>query len=102
MTPRTAIAQIAKAIGRELHHEAGPRESAWAAGAMLAAAGATKPVALRLLAEARRKRPRGWMDLALVARDLAGERPLGTVPLAARIAAAMVEAFRHGVGTKNK
>jgi hypothetical protein len=36
-----------------------------------------------------------WIDFALVARDLAGERPLGTMPLAARIAAATVEAFRQ-------
>jgi hypothetical protein len=57
MTPRTAIVRIAKAIGRELQHDAGPGESAWAAAAMLAEAGATEEVALCLLAEARRRRP---------------------------------------------
>jgi hypothetical protein len=36
-----------------------------------------------------------WVDFVLVARDLAGERPLDTMPLAARIAAAAVEAFQH-------
>lgn len=36
-----------------------------------------------------------WLDFALVARDLAGERALGTIPLAAQIAAATVEAFEH-------
>ncbi len=35
-----------------------------------------------------------WIDFALVARDLAGERPLDAMPIAARIAAATVEAFR--------
>ena len=36
-----------------------------------------------------------WIDFALVARDLAGERALDAMPLAARIAAATVEAFVH-------
>ena len=36
-----------------------------------------------------------WLDFALVARDLAGGRALDTMPLAARIAAATVEAFEH-------
>jgi hypothetical protein len=34
-----------------------------------------------------------WRDFALVARDLAGQRPLDEIPLVARIAAATVEAF---------
>ena len=41
MTPRTAITQIAKMIGRELESGAGPSEGALAAGPMLAEAGAT-------------------------------------------------------------
>src|SRR5499427_10612076 len=57
MTPRTAITQIAKMIGRELESGAGPNEGALAAGAMLAEAGATTELVGRLLAEARRKRP---------------------------------------------
>jgi hypothetical protein len=57
MTPRTAITQIAKTIGQELQNGAGPSESAWAAGHLLAERGATKDVAACLLAEARRKRP---------------------------------------------
>src|SRR5215208_8531253 len=57
MTPRTAIAQVAKGIGQELQSGAGPSEGAWAAGSMLAEAGATKDIAACLLAEARRKRP---------------------------------------------
>ena len=36
-----------------------------------------------------------WLGFALVARDLAGERALDTMPLAARIATATVEAFEH-------
>ena len=35
------------------------------------------------------------VDFALVARDLAGGRPLDAMPIAARIAAATVEAFMH-------
>ena len=57
MTPRTAIAQMAKTIGRELQTGARPSEGAWAAGPMLADAGATQEIAACLLAEARRKRP---------------------------------------------
>jgi hypothetical protein len=57
MTPRTAIAQVARRIGQELQSGAGPSESAWAAGSMLAEAGATKDIAACLLAEARRRRP---------------------------------------------
>ena len=36
-----------------------------------------------------------WCDFALVARDLVGQRPLAEIPLAARIAAATVEAFER-------
>ncbi|MBV8588462.1 MAG: hypothetical protein JO212_00055, partial [Acetobacteraceae bacterium] len=36
-----------------------------------------------------------WIDFALVARDLAGERPLATIPIASRIAEATVDAFRQ-------
>ena len=36
-----------------------------------------------------------WREFALVARDLAGERPLEAIPLAARIAVATVEAFEQ-------
>src|SRR5215218_8425241 len=57
MTPRTAIARMAKTIGQELQSGAGPSEGAWAAGSMLAEAGATQEIAACLLAEARRKRP---------------------------------------------
>src|SRR3712207_4508974 len=57
MTPRTAIARIAKTIGRELEADTGPSEGGWAAGSMLAEAGATADIAACLLAEARRKRP---------------------------------------------
>ena len=46
-----------KTIGRELQTGARPSESAWAAGPMLADAGATKEIAACLFAEARRKRP---------------------------------------------
>lgn len=57
MTPRTAIAGIAKAIGQELASGPGPGDGAWAAGEMLAEAGATGEIVACLLAEARRKRP---------------------------------------------
>jgi len=57
MTPRTAIARIAKTIGRELEADTRPSESGWTAGSMLADAGATADIAACLLAEARRKRP---------------------------------------------
>jgi len=36
-----------------------------------------------------------WREFALVARDLVGERPLEAIPLAARIAAATVDAFEQ-------
>ena len=36
-----------------------------------------------------------WCDFALVARDLVSQRPLAEIPLAARIAAATVEAFEQ-------
>jgi hypothetical protein len=36
-----------------------------------------------------------WRDLALVARDLAGQRPLNEIPIIAQIAAATVEAFEE-------
>jgi len=36
-----------------------------------------------------------WSEFALVARDLFGERPLETIPLATRIAAATVGAFEE-------
>lgn len=54
---RTAIAQIAKAIGQELHRAGRPGGDAWAAGSMLAEAGATRDIAAHLLTEACRKRP---------------------------------------------
>jgi hypothetical protein len=57
MMPRIAITQIAKIFGRELESDAGPSEEVLAAGAMLAAAGATTEIVGRLLAEAHRKRP---------------------------------------------
>ncbi len=57
MIPRTAIAQIAKMIGRELDSGVGPSEEALAAGPILAEAGATAEIAGGLLAEAQRKRP---------------------------------------------
>jgi len=57
MTPRTAIARIARAIGEELECGPGPSEGAWAAGEMLAETGATAEIAACLLAEARRKHP---------------------------------------------
>src|SRR5258708_12474620 len=59
--PRTAIAQIAKLIGRELESGAGPSEQALATGPMLAEAGATTEIVERLFAEAQRKRPRDRM-----------------------------------------
>jgi hypothetical protein len=36
-----------------------------------------------------------WLKFAPVARDLAGEQALDTMPLAMRIAARTVEAFKH-------
>ena len=61
MMPRTAIAQIAKLIGRELESGAGPSEQALATGPMLAEAGATTEIVERLFAEAHRKRPNDRM-----------------------------------------
>ena len=55
--PRTAIAQIAKMIGRELDTGVGPSEEALAAGPILAEAGATTEIVGGLLAEAHRKHP---------------------------------------------
>jgi len=59
--PRTAIAQIAKLIGRELESGVGPSEGALATGPTLAEAGATNEIAERLFAEAHRKRPNNRM-----------------------------------------
>jgi hypothetical protein len=56
--PRTAIAQIAKLIGRELESGAGPSEQALATGPMLAEAGATTEIVERLLAAIRPFGPR--------------------------------------------
>src|SRR5438309_1317516 len=61
MMPRTAIAQIAKLIGRELESDAGPSEEALATGPILAEAGATSEIVERLFAETRRKRPNDQM-----------------------------------------
>ena len=61
MIPRTAIAQIAEKIGRELNSGAEPSEEALAAGPILAEAGATPEIVGRLLAEAHRKRPNDRM-----------------------------------------
>src|SRR5258708_3186310 len=52
--PRTAIAQIAKLIGRELESGTRPSEDALATGPMLAEAGATTEMVERLVAEAHR------------------------------------------------
>src|ERR1700730_13471526 len=57
MIPRTAIAQIAKKIARELNSGAELSEEALAAGPILAEAGATPEIVGRLLAEAQRNRP---------------------------------------------
>jgi hypothetical protein len=61
MMPRTAIAQIAKMIGRELESGAGPSEGALATGPILAEAGATTEIVGRLFAEAHRRRPNDRM-----------------------------------------
>src|SRR3984893_11705817 len=61
MIPRTAIAQIAKKIARELNSGAELSEEALAAGPILAEAGATPEIVGRLLAEAQRKRPNDRM-----------------------------------------
>jgi hypothetical protein len=57
MTPRTAITQLAKTIGRELEADPRPSESALETGVMLATVGATPELIASLLAESRRKRP---------------------------------------------
>jgi hypothetical protein len=61
MMPRTAIAQIAKLIGRELDSGDGPSEGALSTGPILAEPGATSEIAERLLAEMRRKRANNRM-----------------------------------------
>ena len=48
-----------------------------------------------VLKESAEEDDEAWIDFALVARDLAGERALDAMPLAAQIAAATVEAFVH-------
>jgi hypothetical protein len=48
-----------------------------------------------MLEESAEEEEEDWLGFALVARDLAGERALDTMPLAARIAAATVEASEH-------
>jgi hypothetical protein len=58
---RTAIAQIAKLIGRELESGTGPSGEALVTGPMLADASATAEIVDRLFAEARRKRPKERM-----------------------------------------
>ena len=58
---RTAIAQIAKLIGRDLESGTGPSEEALGTGPILAEAGATTEIVDRLFAEARRKRPNDRM-----------------------------------------
>jgi hypothetical protein len=58
---RTAIAQLAKLIGRELESGTGPSEEALATGPILAEAGATAEIVDRLFAEAGRKRPNDRM-----------------------------------------
>jgi hypothetical protein len=77
MIPRTAIAQIAKKIGRELDFGAEPSEEALAAGPILAEAGATPEIVGRLLAEAHRKRPN---DRMIHAYAFMLEGALGTLP----------------------
>ena len=57
MTPRTAITQLAKTIGRELEADPRPSESALETGVMLATVGATPELIASLLAESRRNRP---------------------------------------------
>ena len=65
MMPRTAIADLAKMIGRELDTGTGPSEEALAAGPILADAGATTEIVASLLAEAHRKRPNDRMIEAI-------------------------------------
>ena len=78
--PRTAIAQIAKMIGRELQSGVGPSEEALAVGPILAEAGAIKEIVGSLLAEAHRKRPD---DRMIEAYAFMLESALGTLRLQA-------------------
>jgi hypothetical protein len=80
MMPRTAIAQIANMIGRELECGSGPSEEAVAAGPLLAEAGATAEIVGWLLAEAHRKRPD---DRMIAASAFMLEGALGTLRLQA-------------------
>jgi hypothetical protein len=80
MMPRTAIAQIAKMIGRELEAGVGPSEEVLAAGPILAQAGATTEIVRSLLAEAHRTRPDDRMVEAYV---FMLEGALGTLRLQA-------------------
>jgi hypothetical protein len=79
MMPRTAIAQIANMIGRELD-SGRPSEEAVAAGPLLAEAGATAEIVGWLLAEAQRKRPDERM---IAAYTFMLEGALGTLRLQA-------------------
>jgi hypothetical protein len=94
MMPRTAIAQIAKMIGRELDTGVGRSEEALAAGPILADAGATSEIVGSLLAEAHRKRPDdrliagytfmlegalGTLRLQSSGGDIAGDRAIAEV-----------------------
>ena len=90
--PRTAIAQIAKMIGRELDTGVGPSEEALAAGPILAEAGATTEIVGGLLAEAHRKHPDG--------RVIAGYTFI--LEGALRNAAAAVERRRHRVRPRDR
>jgi hypothetical protein len=76
MPPRTAIAQIAVKVGRELNSGAEPSEEALAAGPILAEAGATPEIVRRLFAEARCKPPN---DRMIDAYALMLEGALGTL-----------------------
>ena len=78
MMPRTAIAELAKMIGRELDTGAGPSEEALAAGPMLAEAGATTEIIGSLLAEVHRKRPN---DRIIAGYTFMLEGALGTLRL---------------------
>ena len=64
MKPRTAIAQIARMIGRELDSGVRLSEEALAAGPILAEGGATAEIVRRLLAEAHRSHPDDGMIAA--------------------------------------
>ena len=80
MMPRTAIADLAKMIGRELDTGTGPSEEALAAGPILADAGATTEIVASLLAEAHRKRPN---DRMIAGYTFILEAALGTLRLQA-------------------